>query len=236
MNYLRPDIMDGLAERFVLGTMSKRARRRFDRLFDEHETVRRKVYALEAMMLPKIWSLPPVTPSELVWRRIARDIDRGRPAGVKRSRTGWPAAAVALGLAAIATSIGWWFERLQPPERIVETVALEPSVAIVDDGTGNALWTALVYPDLQRAEVQVSMAPAAQPTNDYQLWILRGDGVPVSLGLLPQTGQATIDLDADAVTALATGTTLAVSLEPQGGSPQPTPTGPVLYTATLFTR
>ena len=98
------------------------------------------------------------------------------------------------------------------------------------------MWIALVYPDLQRADIQVGTAPTAQPTNDYELWILRGDGVPVSMGVLPQIGQTSLDLGADAVAALTTGSTLAVSLEPQGGSPQATPSGPVLYTAPLFTR
>ncbi|MEX0708146.1 MAG: anti-sigma factor [Woeseia sp.] len=59
-------------------------------------------------------------------------------------------------------------------------------------------------------------------------------GVPVSLGLLPQSGARTLSLDDAALNALATSSTLAVSLEPLGGSPQPVPTGPVLYTAALL--
>ena len=115
-----------------------------------------------------------------------------------------------------------------------ETVTVEPDVAVVNDENGNALWVALVYPGLQRVDIDVTTAPDAQATNDYQLWILAGDGTPFSIGLLPQTGEATLTLEAAAVAALDTGNTLAVSLEPLGGSPQPVPTGPVLYTAPLL--
>lgn len=241
MNYLRPEMLESLTGRYVLGTMSRRARRRFDRLFDERSEVRASVYRLEEMLLSTLWGLPNVRPSELVWRRIARDLGFGR-AHSQSQRLGlaWPLLAGALAVAAIASSFGWWREFNQPPETVIETVVqtetvtVEPDVAVVNDENGNALWIALVYPGLQRVDIDVTTAPDAQVANDYQLWILAGDGTPSSLGLLPQTGEATLNLDAAAIAALGTGTTLAVSLEPLGGSPQPVPTGPVLYTAPLL--
>ncbi len=75
--------------------------------------------------------------------------------------------------------------------------------------------------------------PTAQAGRVYELWILRDDGVPVSLGLLPQTGDASLTLSAAAVDGLQRGRTLAVSLEPPGGSPEPAPTGPVLFTTAI---
>ncbi|MFN3953264.1 MAG: anti-sigma factor domain-containing protein [Pararhodobacter sp.] len=68
-------------------------------------------------------------------------------------------------------------------------------------------------------------APAAEG-QDYELWVIDDSGEPRSLGLLraPVTRIAT---------PLAPGMTLAVSLEPAGGSPAATPTGPVLAAAAL---
>ena len=91
MNYLRPEILEPLTGRYVLGTMSRRARRRFDRLFDEHTEVQASVYRLEDLLLPTLWELPKVRPSELVWRRIARDLGFGvhkprRNGAVRRGR------------------------------------------------------------------------------------------------------------------------------------------------------
>lgn len=243
MNYLEPERLDGLAGRFVLGTMGRRARRRFGCLVDENEDAAASVYRLEAMLSPAAWALEPMMPSELVWQRIARDAGFGRRRTDSRPRrTTWPAVAAVLTAALFVTTFGWWQAQNRPPEIITETVTetiveplpLEPAVGIVADAAGNPLWVTRIYSDLQRADVAVRTAPAPQPANDYQLWILRDDGVPVSLGLLPQTGSATLALDADAVDALSNGSTLAVSLEPAGGSPEPVPTGPVLYTAALL--
>ena len=48
---------------------------------------------------------------------------------------------------------------------------------------------ARIYGELRRADVLVRKEPEQRQANDYQLWVLRDDGVPVSLGLLPQTGE-----------------------------------------------
>ena len=237
MNYRDPDTLEALAREFVLGTMSRRARRRFGRLFDEDEAVAAAVYAEEERLLGLGWTLPPVTPSEFVWRRIARQAGLGR---TRRQQTAapWRSVAAAALLGMVVSTTAWWQERLQPPEIVVETVvettALEPTVSVVADTDGNTLWVARVYPDLGRADVTVSTAPEARRANDYQLWVLGGDGAPVSIGLLPQTGERQLDLSPTAVAALETGELLAVSLEPLGGSPLATPTGPVLYTAALL--
>ncbi|MBN8292776.1 anti-sigma factor [Rhodobacter sp. NTK016B] len=68
--------------------------------------------------------------------------------------------------------------------------------------------------------------PEAEEGHDYELWSIGGDGVPRSLGVL--RGEA-IEIPAE----LDEGVTLAVSLEPLGGSPDAGPTGPVLMTAEL---
>lgn len=60
----------------------------------------------------------------------------------------------------------------------------------------------------------------------HELWLIVGDAAPVSLGLL---GQETVIALADA----PEGAVLAVSLEPEGGSPTGQPTGPVLALGTL---
>jgi len=77
----------------------------------------------------------------------------------------------------------------------------------------------------------IAPIPAA---NSYELWMLPEGRAPVSLGLLPGTGNAALPLDAEALAVLAQTMTLAVSLEPAGGSPTGAPTGPVLFTAPLL--
>ena len=241
MNYRDPQLLDALTRQFVLGTMSRRARRRFSRLVDEDAQVEASVYALEDELLPLAWSLPPVVPSELVWAKIARSAGFGEQ---RQDASGpavggrWRLAAAAMFAAVLISTYGWWQEWKRPPERVTETITdtltLEPAIGVVADAEGNSLWVARIYPDLQRADVNVATEPEPQSTNDYELWVLRDDGVPVSLGLLPQTGERELALSATAVDALGRGEVLAVSLEPLGGSPADVPTGPVLYTAALL--
>jgi anti-sigma-K factor RskA len=126
----------------------------------------------------------------------------------------------------------------RPPEVLVETVR-EPvpdpaSVAVVNDESGNPIWVARVYFESERLELRVNTAPEPVSEKDYELWALMDDGTPISLGLLPQSGDASRALDARSLAALRRSSTLAVSLEPAGGSPQPVPTGPVVYTAVML--
>jgi anti-sigma-K factor RskA len=79
-----------------------------------------------------------------------------------------------------------------------------------------------------RAEGDV---PAAAKDLDAELWLI-ADGGPVSLGVIPKTGEVRRAMPAGM--AFASGRTVAVSLEPIGGSKTGAPTGPVVTTATVM--
>jgi anti-sigma-K factor RskA len=68
-------------------------------------------------------------------------------------------------------------------------------------------------------------APAAGQA--HELWLIAPGAAPVSLGLIGERGLAV------AYPEPPVGWTLAVSLEPEGGSPTGAPTGPVLAAAPL---
>lgn len=231
MNYEQPERLKALAQQFVLGTMSRRARRRFGHLIDQSPAAEAAVLAVEQDLADLSLSVEPVQPSALVWQRIKRQLHaKAVPASTKRS---W--SSVAAGLLAVAllgTSISLWNALQKPAEVIVETIVLDPAVSIVANEQGQPLWYVQLI-DNARAEISVQTNPTAQPDNDYQLWLIREDGSPVSVGLLPQSGSRTLTLSADVRQGLTNGRVLAVSLEPEGGSPEPVPTGPVLYTAAI---
>jgi len=62
-----------------------------------------------------------------------------------------------------------------------------------------------------------------------ELWVIAGDGVPVSLGVLPDAPVTDLVLD-DRFGPLIKSGVLAISDEPAGGSPTGLPTGDVLAT------
>ena len=65
-----------------------------------------------------------------------------------------------------------------------------------------------------------------------QLWAIGSDGKPRPLGVLKQVAPGQLVADATA-TPIPAGTILAISLEPEGGSPTGKPTGPELARGTL---
>jgi anti-sigma-K factor RskA len=87
------------------------------------------------------------------------------------------------------------------------------------------------FPD--HLQVEPLALAAVEPARDLELWAIAPGGRPVSLGLLPAAGKGRIPLSKAQQALLAAPLTLAVSLEPQGGSPTGQPTGPVLYQGQL---
>ncbi|WP_372798429.1 anti-sigma factor domain-containing protein [Litorivivens sp.] len=246
MNYLREEVLEGLAQRYVVGTMSYRARRRFAQVLYDEPTVRDKVLAWEERLSPLALSLDPVHPSQLLWQRILREINRYP----KTERAAWKqyasTATAALLVAAVGiSSMGWWRAANQPPQKVVETVVktvVEKVVEVVPDPAAvsvivdgaDTIWVARIYEKLARIDIEVQTAPEEHTDKDYELWALQADGTPYSLGLLPKNGQSTIELDSIAIAALEQSDKLAVSLEPLGGSPELAPTGPVLFVSPVL--
>ena len=236
-----PQLVELLAQRFVLGTLRGAARRRFASLLEQRADMRRAVDYWEQRLTPLAWSLEPIQPSELLWQRICRELKIGGSAARGRPSRGagpWQAIAAAFALVAIVMAGGWWRAAQKPPEVVTETVIErvpeEVAVALVSNEQGEPLWLTRIARDSRELTVRVVSDVEVRPDNDYELWALTDAGVPVSLGLMPQTGERTVALGDSALDALETSSTLAVSLEPLGGSPEAAPTGPVLYTAALL--
>jgi anti-sigma-K factor RskA len=64
------------------------------------------------------------------------------------------------------------------------------------------------------------------------LWLIPADGTPHSIGVMPEKTMR-VTVDEKMADQFDTGVTLAVSLEPAGGSPTGLPTGPVLASGKL---
>lgn len=62
----------------------------------------------------------------------------------------------------------------------------------------------------------------------FELWMIKGDNPPVSLGVVDGGGNSSAPVAAALQSAFAEGVTLAVSVEPVGGSTTGAPTGPVV--------
>jgi anti-sigma-K factor RskA len=230
MNYLEPERLDALAAQYVLGTLSRAARERLARLASGNETVAAALRAWENRLLPLAESLSPVAPPERVWPAILDRIQGQRESGSMWANLGlWRG----LTLAGFATAMALAVVLLTPrPETPIETLV----VVLAGQDARPAL---LVSADRSGRTLTVKAIAPVQPVADrvLQLWALPEQGSPRSLGLIPATGAVSsvvrLDLPAPVGLALQNIPALAVSLEPQGGSPTGLPTGPVLYSGPI---
>ena len=104
-------------------------------------------------------------------------------------------------------------------------------VASIDRGKAGAPVTAVYDPN--SADLRLTPAVLAHSDRSAELWVIAGDGVPHSLGLLKTSGASSLKVNRDNRARLAAGATLAVSIEPIGGSPTGLPTGPVVAKGVL---
>lgn len=101
-------------------------------------------------------------------------------------------------------------------------------VATLERQGAGAGWTATV--GAQHAQIVVvpphDLAIAANKST--QMWLISQGAKPVSLGVIDTLRPTVVHLAPEQLQGLGPQTTLAVSLEPHGGSPTGQPTGPVL--------
>lgn len=138
------------------------------------------------------------------------------------------AAALAGAAVAGAAAVGYFAYRewsAPQPEALLMATLTPPE--------GEALYVAAL--DTERRAVVVTPTRVL-PADDRarELWIIPADGAPRSAGLLGATDQpSAVALEGELYRLAQTGVTLAVSLEPPGGSPTGQPTGPVIASGAL---
>lgn len=185
-----------------------------------------------------LWPAVPAPPGVLA--RVERSIDG--PVAVPMPATAapaprrwfWPATA---GLTSVAAAVLLAVIVLRPiplPGPAPRPAATAPAamlVASINPVEAGAPVTAIYDPG--SATVRLTAAAFADTKRSAELWVIAGDGVPHSLGLLSVSGNSSLAVNPGNRARLAPGATLAVSLEPIGGSPTGLPTGPVVAKGAL---
>ena len=213
------ELVDRLAAEYVLGTLRGRARRRFERWLVSPQ-VGEIVKAWEERLAGLEPPLDSVAPPTTVWRGIENRLEL-RSLG-RRPAVRWMAIAASILLVAM---IGLFVVR-QPELPATQLASIQADAQTI-------YWRVELLGDNQELAVQVQSPHELEAGKALELWILPAQGNPVSLGLLPTSGEARRPLTPAQRAALAGAKQLAVSLEPSGGSPTGLPTGPVLHVAAL---
>ncbi len=237
MNLGRPDRaarLDALAAEYALGTMPARTRRRMARAARQDPTVASAIATWETRLATLAETIPGVTPPVRVWEGIRVRLGFVRPNS--RAAKGLPpwwasfrlwrgiaiaSLAVAVGLAALLFTPR--AERQEEGTIVIVLAGPDAKPALVASADRNGRFLT----------IRPVSSIGIKPGRSLQLWGLPQVGDPRSLGLIPLTGLIRLELNAPADVALQNYPTLAVSLEPTGGSPTGQPTGPVVFTGSV---
>jgi anti-sigma-K factor RskA len=204
------ELVDRLAAEYVLGTLRGRARRRFERWLVSPQ-VGSLVKAWEERLAGLETPLEPVTPPATVWRGIEGKVGMSRRSPALR----WMALAAALVLFALVAVLTLRDPTgdVTPPPQLASTQR-----ALLQADPQTIYWRVEVLGNNQEISLHVHQVHDLPAGKSHELWALPEGGAPVSLGLLPHTGDHKRVLTAAQREALSRSRQIAVSLEAEGGS------------------
>lgn len=181
-----------------------------------------------------------VTPPAGLWQRIetaagANAVANDNVVMLKRRLNRW--RALGAGMTAIAASLAAAL-LLQPEPRVsppaAPHLATAPMVAMLGDQSAMKV-VASWDPNARQLVLAVAADMPADSAHSYELWVIPAGGEPRSLGTMPDRKEMHMRLADALATLLQQGSTIAISVEPAGGSKTGAPTGPVIASGALRT-
>ena len=161
MKHDDPKMIDALAAEYVLGTLSGRARRRFERWRSKEWHVERRVQAWEERLSGLALRLSPMRPSPHVWSQIEKRIG---PAGARTSTPPTqrvaPWQAIAASVALLAILVGGFFTY-----RSVVGPDLQPLARVVAPNVTESAGELSADADLRHLRARAGGGARAQPAS-----------------------------------------------------------------------
>jgi len=216
-----------VAAEYVLGLLGAAERREVERRLSREPAFASEVAFWEQRLGGLAEAVAPVPPPEATWSRIETAIGAApQRASVWQSVSFWRGFAIASATLAAASIAALIYMGLVPAARA-------PLMATLSGNAGQPNFVAAVT----ASGDSLVIVPAALLTNDpraFELWLIpAGEARPRSLGLIQPGQPIKLEIPSDLAGRLTPDATLAVSLEPPGGSPTGLPTGPVIAAGKL---
>jgi anti-sigma-K factor RskA len=232
---------EALAAEYVLGTLDADERARVQLLLETDPPFATLVHAWEKKLGELHHIVDPVEPPSHVWRRIVARLD-GEPAEggaqivdlTKRLRR-WRGAAMVCGALAASLLLFVAVKETAPHLLPGPLRPAERFVAVLQEGNGSPGFVMTV--DLRSKSFSVRKVGGEAPAGrSYQMWFVHPTfpGGPRSLGVFTNRVPDISTTLAQYPQDIVNNATYAVSIEPLGGSPTGSPTGPVPFHGKLI--
>ena len=228
------------AGEYVLGVLDAQARRSAQARIDADPGFARWVAVWERHFDAWLRRIEPVEAPAQVWPRIRTQLGwspvQGARRGVWQNVSFWRAAtAVAAAAAVVALFVGRTPPAPAPqpqpvvvqPVPVPESEAAKPVTVLARDD-GRTGWLA----SIDASGGKVLMVPVPSPADPggrvHELWLIPAGQAPQSLGFVSNEKAHTVTVPDALRRALAAGSVLAITLEPEAGIPHAAPTGPIV--------
>lgn len=225
-----PQNDDALAAEYVLGVLDQLERAEATTRLERDGDFARRVAEWESRLSDLNSEFTEIAPSprvkaaldeRLFARQVGNEADNYvRSGGLWASLTFWRSFS----LATLAALVALAAVTLRPAEGPVSGDLL---FATLSAEQSEEKFVALY--DTASHELRVRHVAGNQHENqDFELWLIVGENAPVSLGLIGGPDNKTPVVEQNYHDQLTPGATLAVTLEPLGGSPTGAATGPIV--------
>jgi anti-sigma-K factor RskA len=225
------DEIDALAGEYVLGTLDPDERRAAEARLVADPSFKTAVAGWERRLQPLADMVPAAAPPAGALDRIMAAIDAApaapaAPVGgsnvvaLRRTVRRWQFTTAVMAAAAAVLAVVVVLDRTAPAPQ-------SEFVAVLTAEGAKPQFVATV--DTARGTITVRRVALEAPADkSYELWSIEPNAAPKSLGVVEQASLSRV------LTVKPTGSaTLAISLEPKGGSKTGAPTGPVMFTGAL---
>jgi anti-sigma-K factor RskA len=175
-------------------------------------------------------------PRPELWERISREIERGARGGevvaLRQWLGRWRGYSIAMSAvaASLALVVGYQAAR-EPPAAVAPEPRQVLFATLASEDEPTALSVAI---DPGAGTLLVTPARLAGASgHDHELWLVPAEGDPLSLGLVRGGEPHRLPLRPEFHALVGPNAALALSVEPEGGSPTGLPTGPVIAAGTI---
>lgn len=231
--------LDRLAGEYALGLLEGDDLAGAARLLAEDEDFRNRVARWSGRFGPLLDQVEPASPPPDLWARVERaiapDAMPARPEGsnvvlLRRKVNLWRGYSAAA--TALAASLALFL--VTRPDAPVPAPPAEGALVAAMSAEGSAARLVANYdPDRHMLIVTPAAGIQAVPGHAHELWLIPADGKPRSMGLVVPGAPRRIEVPEPMLGELKPDATLALSVEPTGGSPSGSPTGPVIAAGKL---